>query len=91
MPCTGAVFQSYAYGAVPPVAFTVAEPLLPPVHDTSCWALITAESAAAGPAIVADVEVVQPFASVIVQVWVPASNALAVYPVCTGVVPHART
>ena len=66
--CTGVVFQLYVYGAVPPVAVTVAEPVVPPKQFTFVVAVMLAASAAAGSVIVVVAVVVQPPASVMVTV-----------------------
>ena len=53
---------------MPPVAVTVAEPVVPPKQFTLVWAVIEAVNAAAGSVIVAVAVVVQPPASVMVTV-----------------------
>jgi hypothetical protein len=62
---TGVVFQEYVKGAVPPVAVTVAEPVLFPEQKTSVWAVIIA-LIPAGSVIVIGLEIPHPFASVTV-------------------------
>ena len=64
--CTGDVFQLYAYGAVPPVTETVAEPFTPAKQETFVCAEMDALSEADGPLIVTLAVAVQPFASVTV-------------------------
>ena len=66
--CTGVVFQLYVYGAVPPVAVTVAEPVVAPKQFTFVVAVMLAVSAAAGSVMVAVAVIVQPPASVMVTV-----------------------
>ena len=66
--CAGTVFQLKLYGAIPPAALAVAEPVALPKQDTLVWPLILADRAAAGCVIVACAFVVQPFASVTVTV-----------------------
>ena len=50
--CAGVAFQLKLYGAVPPAALAVAEPVALPKQDTLVWPLILAERAAAGCVIV---------------------------------------
>jgi hypothetical protein len=67
-------------GPVPPTIATVAEPLLPPKHAT----FVNEVMLAVGPPLFATVTVavrVQPLASVIVHVYEPPSNPVAVAPV----------
>jgi hypothetical protein len=84
--CTGAVFQLKAYGLVPPVAEMVAVPVLPPEQLTLVCAAMVVPNAVEGCVMVTVRSVVQPFASVMVQVQVPAGKAVAVAVFCTGVV-----
>jgi hypothetical protein len=84
--CTGDVFQVKVYGAVPPLAETVAPPVDAPKQLTLFWALTVAVSAAAGCVMVALRVVVHPLKSVTEQVQVPATRPVAVGPFCTGVV-----
>ena len=65
--CTGVVFHEYVYGAVPPVAFTVAVPLFPPLHNTFVEPATTALSTG-GCVILTDAVPVQPLESVTVTV-----------------------
>jgi hypothetical protein len=58
------LLQLYVYPDVPPAAFTVAEPVAPPLHSTAV-AVETAVNTG-GSVIVAVVRIVQPFASVTV-------------------------
>jgi len=76
--CAGIVFQLKVYGAVPPAALAVTDPVALPKQDTLVWPLILAERAAIGCVIVACAFVVQPFASITVTVWVPAARFVAV-------------
>lgn len=80
------MFQLYEYGAVPPEPATVALPEFAPKQPTFVWSLKLLESAEEGCVMVALLIVEQPFASVIVQVHVPATKFEAVALVCTGVV-----
>ena len=59
--------HAYVYAGVPPAAVTVAEPLLPPLHNTFVCALIVAVNKG-GWVIVTEVVAVQPFLSVTVTV-----------------------
>lgn len=82
VPCPppGAGDHAYVNGPVPPLMATVAEPLLPPKQFT----LVEEVMLAVGPPLLTTVTVrvmVQPFASVMVQVYDPASNPVAVAPV----------
>ena len=86
--CAGLVFQLKAYGVVPPVTSTVALPVFPPKQFTLVCAPVDALNAAAGWVMVTVRMVVQPRASVTVQVHVPATRLVAVEAVCTGVVFH---
>lgn len=62
--------HEYVYGAVPPEATTVALPVHNPLHKTfTCDPVVVN---AGGCVIVNDRVVVQPFASVMVHVYVPA-------------------
>ena len=63
---------------MPPVAFTLALPVFAPKQFTLVCALMLLASPAPGSVIVAELVVVQPRASVIVQVQVPAEMLLAV-------------
>ena len=63
--------HKYVYGPVPPDATTVAEPLVEP--QVGCVGLIAPETKV-GCVTVAEVVAVQPFASVIVAVYVPAAR-----------------
>jgi hypothetical protein len=83
--CTGAVFHEYRYGAVPPLGVAVADPSLPPKQETFVLAVMEPVMPPVLPT-TATVVVVQPFASVIVQVYDPAINAVAVAVVCIGAV-----
>jgi hypothetical protein len=65
------------YGPVPPEAATVAEPLLPPLQRIFVEAVIAAVGDPAFTMVTECVNV-QPFASVMVQVYVPAVNPVAV-------------
>ena len=73
---------------MPPLALTVALPVLLPKQATFACALTELLSAAAGCVMVTLRVVTHPFASVIVQVNVPAARLLAVAPDCTGVLFH---
>lgn len=82
VPCPppGAGAHTYVNGPVPPLIATVADPLLPPKQLT----LVDAVMLAVGPPLFTTVTVrcnVQPFASVMVQVYDPAINPVAVAPV----------
>jgi hypothetical protein len=71
---------------VPPITLTVALPVEFPKHSTFVWPEILAARRADGCVIVAFNEVMQPRASVIVQVHVPAGKPVAIALVCAGVV-----
>jgi hypothetical protein len=60
----GVVFQEYVKGAVPPVAVTVAEPVLFPEQKTSVWAVIAVFPLV--PLLAIGLEIPHPFASVTV-------------------------
>ena len=68
------------------MAFTVAEPVAAPTQLTFVCAARLAFRALAGCVMVTFTEVPQPFASPMVQVYVPAGRLLAVAVFCTGVV-----
>ena len=61
------------YGAVPPVAVRLIEPVLFPKHNTFTWVLLNVNPAC-GWVIVTVVWAIQPFASVTVTVYVPAAK-----------------
>ncbi len=82
--CTGEVFQLKLYGAVPPLAFTVAMPVLAPKQFTLVCAPMLLASAAAGCVMFTFRVVLQPLASVMVQVQVPVGRLFAVASFCTG-------
>jgi len=84
--CTGVVFQLYVYGPVPPVALIEALPVLAPKQPTLACALTLLVSAAAGCMMMTFRVTLHPFASVMVQVHVPAVKFVAVAPVCAGAV-----
>jgi hypothetical protein len=84
--CTGVVFQTKVYGAVPPEAFIVAVPVLLPKQSTLVCALSAADNAAAGCEMDTLRSMVQPFASVIVHAQFPADRLEAVAEFWTGVV-----
>ena len=70
---------------VPPVGVTLADPLLPPVHDT--LVSVAAEEVSNVGCVIAVVEVLeQLWPSVTVTVYEPAASPVAVAVVCTGVV-----
>ena len=69
---------------VPPLAFTVALPVLLPKQVTFVCAPRLALNELAGCVMVAFTVVVQPFASEIVQLYMPAGRLLAVAVACTG-------
>ena len=71
---------------MPPVALMVALPVEEPKQLTLFCAPMLLPSAADGCVMVAELVVEHPFASVIVQVHVPAVKLLAVAPICTGAV-----
>jgi hypothetical protein len=71
--------HAYVYAPVPPDAITDAEPVFPPLHNT--FVCVPAVVIAVGCVMVKVFVVVQPFASVVVHVYVPAHNAVAVEPV----------
>ena len=62
---------------MPPVAVTVAEPVLIPLHSTFVWAVIEAVNWD-GSVITTKVLEIQPFASVAVTLYVPAVRPVAV-------------
>ena len=64
------VLHAYVYGEVPPLAVTVAAPVLPPKHNTLVTAVAVVK-AEAGWVILAEAVIVQLFASVIVTVFTP--------------------
>jgi hypothetical protein len=76
------------YGAVPPLAITVALPVLLPKQSTLTCASNVKANAALGCVIVTGTVMAQPPASVTVQVHVPAGSAVTVAVVRTGVVFH---
>ena len=84
--CAGTVFQLYEYGDVPFATATVALPVAAAKHPTLVRAHTLLLSAAAGCVMVALCVVAHPFASVMVQVQVPAARLVAVAPFCTGAV-----
>lgn len=84
--CAGLVFQLYVYGPEPPVAVTVADPLLSPKQPTWFCALMLVLSAPVGCVMVTLRVNEHPFASVIVHVHVPAERLLAEALFCAGVV-----
>lgn len=86
--CAGVVFQLKLYGEVPPDAFTVALPVLPPKQFTLLCAPMLLLSAAAGCVMVTPTVVWQLFTSRTVQMWFPAPRLLAVAVFCAGVVFH---
>ena len=86
MLCAGELFQKYVYGAVPKLALTVALPVALPKQSTSVLALSDALNDPAGAVMIASTVVVQPLASVIVHVQVPALKLVAVAFACAGVV-----
>jgi hypothetical protein len=86
--CMGAVFHWKVYGPVPPEAFTVALPFEPPKQLTERFALVLVLRGAAGWTMVTFVVLVQPCASVTVQVHVPAARLIAEAVFCTGLVLH---
>ena len=61
------------YGAVPPVAVKLIDPVLFPKHNTFTWVVLSANGAC-GWVIVTLVCAVQPFASVTVTVYVPTAK-----------------
>jgi hypothetical protein len=66
---------------VPPVTVAVAEPFVPPKHDTFTWLpapLTLAFKPALGCVIVTETVVLQLFASLTVAVYVPAAKFVAV-------------
>jgi len=65
--------QAYVFVPVPPVADAVADPLAPPKHETFVGVPIDATKAVGCVMVVVSVSV-QPLASVIVTVYVPAAN-----------------
>jgi len=69
--------HAYVYGPVPPATETVAEPLLPPKHETFVEAVIVAVAPAAFVTLTVLV-IVQPFASVTVTVYIADVNPVAV-------------
>ena len=69
--------QAYVFVPVPPVADAVADPLAPPKHETFVGVPIDATKAVGCVMVVVSVSV-QPLASVIVTVYVPAVNEEAV-------------
>jgi hypothetical protein len=71
---------------VPPLADTVALPVLVPKQFTFTWAAIVELNAAVGWVIVTLPVVVQPFASEMVQIQLPAERAFALAVFCAGVV-----
>ena len=79
--------QLYVYGAVPPVAFTVALPLFPPKQFTSVLATIVAAGAPASFT-VAFAVATQPLASVTVTVYPPAKRLVAQSVVCDDPSSH---
>lgn len=64
----------------------MALPVFAPKHPTLDWALMLLPSAATGCVIATLCVVVQPRASVIVQVHVPMDREVALALLCTGVV-----
>jgi hypothetical protein len=70
----------YWYGDVPPVAFIVTEPLLPPKHNTLVCDWIEAANGADGWVIVTFIVEVQLLASRTVKVYEPAAKPLKVAP-----------
>ena len=64
--CGGVVFQLKVYGAVPPVAATVADPVAPPKQATCVELLRLVDSADVGPLIKVEVVLVHPYPLVIV-------------------------
>jgi hypothetical protein len=64
----GDVLQLYVYGAVPPLAVTVAAPLMPPSQLGFVLAVIDAVTALAGSVTVAVAVLMQPLKSVTVTV-----------------------
>jgi hypothetical protein len=75
------LFQRYVYGDVPPVTTTVAFPLFAPKHKGLLKVLMLAEGPAILP-IVTGAVIVQKLRSVTVTVYVPATRAVALAPVC---------
>ena len=73
--------HKYVYGMVPPVALAVAPPSEKPLQLTLLSTTLAADNAA-GSVIVVDELSVQPFASVTVTLYVPATNPVAVAVVC---------
>ena len=71
---------------MPPVALTVALPVLAPKQFTLACALMLLLNAASGWVMVTVRVVAHPLASVIVQVQGPAARLLAVTPLCAGTV-----
>ena len=69
------------YGALPPDAFTVATPLLPPLHDTFCFVILQDTFSVCADTVPLHT-LVQPFTSVTVTVYEPEHNPVAVLPVC---------
>jgi hypothetical protein len=66
------------YGDVPPVAVTVADPLVPPKQLTFVLEEIKADKAADGSVMVTVAVVLQLLSSVTVTVYVPAESPLAI-------------
>ena len=66
--CAGTVFQIKLYGAIPPAALAVAEPVELPKQSTLVWPLMFAKRPDTGCVMVACAFVLQPFASVTVTV-----------------------
>ncbi len=71
---------------MPPLAEMVALPLASPKQPTLVWESRLVPSATAGCVMVTFTTVLQPLASVMVQVKLPAARLLAMAVVCTGLV-----
>lgn len=75
--CPGVVFHVYVNGDIPPVTSTVALPSLPPLQLTLDWLLMDVLNTTFGSVMVTLDVVVQPFASVVVTVYMPAVSVVA--------------
>ena len=72
------MFHEYVYGDVPPLAVTVADPLVPPKQLTFVLEEIKVDKAADGSVMVTVAVVLQLLSSVTVTVYVPAESPLAI-------------
>ena len=75
-------FHKKVYPGVPPIGLTVASPLFPPLKKTFVWEDTVVVNAAEGSDMLTELVVVQPFASVILTVYNPIANPVAVCVVC---------